>query len=345
MTALRKTTAIILAAICLLGVLSGCGASEAPQTVKTHTVVDVSGHSVEVPEKVDAYVSLWVGTVTVCMMLDEGEHMVGCSKTAASYPMFERAYSKAKELAYFTDDSVTTEGILETGASVVFYRGKDNADLAEELSKAGIAAIDVEFNTYDEMMTSVDIIADVLNTDYAREKSVAYKAYAKDAIERAQKTGNEAEEKASVIVIRDASDLKAYGVNRFAGKWATICGGDYALKDGDPDGYVNLTDEQLVEYDPDVIVFVIPGEAEKFTEDPKWSSLSAVKNGRVYENPSAIGTWSNHGAECVLQFGWATEKLYGYTDTDLVQEVRDFYKEFFGIEFTDTEIDAMINAG
>lgn len=342
----KKLISITLVLACLLGMLSGCTNTNTAETNKTRTVVDMSGHSVGVPETVNSYISLWVGSVTITLMLDHGEHMVGCSETAASYPMFDRACQNDKDITYFTNDAITLEGILETGAEVVFYRGKDNADLAEKLIKAGVAAIDVEFNTYDEMMDAIDIIADVMNTEYARETASKYRTYANEMIEKTQSVGNTIQDKKSIIVIRDTSNLRAYGINRFAGKWATLCGGDYALKEGDPNGYVNLTSEQLLEYDPDVIVFVIPGEAKKFVADPKWASLTAVKNGQVYENPSAIGTWSNHGSECVLQFGWAMDKLYpGLTVLDLVKEVQGFYKEFYEMDLTEAEITAVFNIG
>lgn len=346
MKSVKRWISFTLVLVCLVSILSGCTTANAPENNKTRTVVDMSGHSVEVPEKVNSYISLWVGSVTITLMLDHGENMVGCSETAASYPMFDRACKNTRDITYFTNDAITLEGILETGAEVVFYRGKDNADLAEKLIKAGVAAIDVEFNTYDEMMDAIDIMADVLNTNYARETASKYRTYANEMIEKAQTIGNTVQDKKSIIVIRDTSNLRAYGVNRFAGRWATLCGGDYALKEGDPNGYVNLTSEQLLEYDPEIIVFVIPGEAKKFIVDSKWSSLTAVKNGHVYENPSAIGTWSNHGSECVLQFGWAMEKLYPeQSDFDLVQEVKDFYNEFYAMNLTDSEIAAVINAG
>ena len=342
----KKWISMVLVAVCLAGILSSCTNANTPETRKTRTVVDMSGHSVEVPEKVDSYISLWVGSVTITMMFDHGTNMVGCSETAASYPMFDRACQNTKDITYFTNDAVTLEGILETGAEVVFYRGKDNADLAENLIKAGIAAVDVEFNTYDEMLDAIDIMADVFNTDHAREIASKYRTYANETIGKAQKIGDTVQDKKSVIVIRDTSNLRAYGVNRFAGRWATLCGGDYALKEGDPNGYVNLTSEQLMEYDPDFIIFVIPGEAKKFAEDPKWSSLTAVKDGHVYENPSVIGTWSNHGSECILQFGWAMDILYpGLTDLDIVKEAQYFYKEFYAMDLTEAEITALVNVG
>ena len=344
MKLLKKWISVIITIITLASITSGCTKSLPQEADNTRTIVDMAGHSVEVPEKIDSYVSLWVGSVTITLMLDQGVHMVGCSQTAASYPMFDRVCPN-NNITYFTNDEVTLEEILETGADVVFYRGKDNAELAEKLIKSGVAAIDVEYNDYEEMTTATEIMADVFNTDYARKKSSDYKIYASEMIEKAQKIGDEIENKKSIIVIRDTANLRAYGVNRFAGKWATLCGGDYALKEGDPNGYVNLTSEQLMEYDPEIIVFIIPGEAKKFISDPKWAALTAVKNAQVFENPSAIGTWSNHGTEFVLQFGWALKKLCpNYLDFDLTSEVKEFYKHFYEIELTDAEVISIIGS-
>lgn len=344
---MKKCVSFLLTVLCLLFVLAGC-AAQPTQSVASdtkRTVVDMSGRTVEVPEEVNSYIALWVGTVDIVLMMDRGEHMVGCSQTAASYSMFDQACHNDGTITYFSSDAVTVEEILETGAQVVFYRGADDADLADKLIDAGVAAIDVEFNTYDEMFKAIEIMADVFNTDFAHEITERYLSYAKETIENAQAIGESVQDRKTVLVIRDTSDLRAYGVNRFAGRWVNLCGGEYALKEGDPDGYVNLTGEQLMECDPEFIVFVIPGEAKKFREDPRWASLTAVQKGHVYENPSCIGTWSNHGVECVLQFQWAIEKLYPeLADFSISDEVRDFYATYYDLELTEEEVNGIINA-
>ena len=230
----------------------------------------------------------------------------------------------------------------------MFYRGADHEALAEQLKKAGIAAIDVEFNDYKEMQDAIILMAAVFNSDYAKRLADEYCEYADAAIQYADEIAGSipSDKKKTAIVIRDNSSLRAYGSQRFAGQWVTLCGGDYVLREGDPTGYVNLTKEQLLEYNPDYIFFIIPGEAEKFISDSWWSTMSAVQNNRVYENPYGLNTCSNHGTECVLQFGWAIEKLYPeYSEFDLQDVVKDFYINFYGMELTDEEIDLMINAG
>ena len=337
-----KTIIAILCLVALiLGAFSGCSknGSEKHSAEGTHSVIDMAGRSVEVPNKLSKYVVLWVGAVDFTIMFDHGENMVGCSDTAASYAYFKPACKNFDNLVLFNKNAITAEGVLATGADVVFYRGSDHAELAEKLSAAGIAAVDVEFNDYDELIKAVQIMADVFGTDYAKDQCSKYCSYVEKSIDEASQIAAKAVEKKSVLVIRDTSDLRAYGVNRFAGRWVTLCGGEYALTEGNPDGYVNLTKEQLLEYDPDILVFIIPGEAAKFMSDPQWSSLSAVRNNSVYENPSIIGTWSNHGAEFVLEFWWAAEIMYPeLVDFDICSIVKDFYHDYYDLDLSDEEI-------
>lgn len=342
---MKKTVAVILVVAMLLAAFSGCSINpkEDVNTAETHEVIDMAGRHVDIPNNVSRYVVLWVGAVDIAIMLDQGEHMVGCSDTAASYAYFKPTCKNYDNLVYFNKDAITVEGILDAKADVVFYRGADHAELAEQLTKAGIAAVDVEFNNYDDLFKATKIMADVFGTEYAQKQCSDYCNYAEESIATATKIGESVSEKKTILVIRDTSNLRAYGVNRFAGRWATLCGGDYSLKEGDPDGYVNLTKEQLLEYDPDIIVFVIPGEAEKFIQDPQWSALNAVRNNQVYENPSVIGTWSNHGTEFVLQFWWATGIMYpDLVNYDTSDTVKSFYHEFYGLELDNEEIARII---
>ena len=337
----KKYIAIICIITIAISVLSGCGnyGSKGQVADKTHSVVDMSGRTVEVPDSISRYVVLWVGAVDFAIMFDHGEHMVGCSDTAASYTYFETACKNYDNLILFNKNAITVEGVLQTEADVVFYRGSDHSELAEQLSAAGISAIDVEFNDYEELIAAMQIMADVFGTEYAANQCANYRKYVEESIAEASKIASSVSEKRSALGIRDTSDLRAYGANRFAGRWVTLCGGKYALNEGDPDGYVNLTKEQLLSYDPDVLVFIIPGEAAKFKNDPQWSSLSAVSNNCVYENPSIIGTWSNHGAEFVLQFWWAIDILYPeLVNYETCSIVKDFYRTFFDLTLDDKEI-------
>jgi iron complex transport system substrate-binding protein len=112
----------------------------------------------------------------------------------------------------------------------------------------------------------------------------------------------------------------------------------------DPYPNVILTSEQIIEYNPDYIFFVIPGESAKFCSDSAYRTLNAVANNHVYDDPCGLNSWSNAGTESILQFKWAISIFYpDLVDYDIIEETRDFYEQFYGYTPTEQEINDILN--
>ena len=61
-----------------------------------------------------------------------------------------------------------------------------------------------------------------------------------------------------MLNFRDAVDFTAYSKDRLVGSWAELCGITYALDTGNSTSNITLTQEQILEYDPDYIFFTSP---------------------------------------------------------------------------------------
>ena len=146
------------------------------------------------------------------------------------------------------------------------------------------------------------------------------------------------DDKPTIITIRDAETLKAYGPGRFSGSWVNYVGAKSCLEMDDPNGYVSLSDEQLMEYDPDYIVFALENQAVAFTSNSKYKELSSCKNGNVFNSPSVVNTWSNQGAESVLQLKWGLHYISNVQDLDMENTVKEFYLQFYEYELSGEEI-------
>jgi len=70
--------------------------------------------------------------------------------------------------------------------------------------------------------------------------------------------------------------------------------------------------EQLLEYDPDVIIISAREVADGFKEKPGWKTLRAVKNNRVYLVPDAPVSWIDRPVTVFQLMGawWLASKLY-----------------------------------
>ena len=105
---------------------------------------------------------------------------------------------------------------------------------------------------------------------------------------------------------------------------------------------VNL--ESIISWDPEVIIAwddVIRGGADELIRtDPKWSTVKAVKNGRVYTMPNAPFAWCDRppGVNRFLGIQWVANMLYPEAyDVDMVEEVKKFYSELYWVDITDEQ--------
>ena len=87
------------------------------------------------------------------------------------------------------------------------------------------------------------------------------------------------------------------------------------------------TMEQILKWNPDVIICGTEPNtenAQKIMTDPQWSGIKAVKDGKVYVNPTGVYLWDRHSGEGALQILWAAKLLYPdkFQDIDLRRRPR-----------------------
>lgn len=90
--------------------------------------------------------------------------------------------------------------------------------------------------------------------------------------------------------------------------------------------------EQLLLWDPDIMIFAPDTMYEKAKTDPQWQALDAIREGRSIEVPKAPYNWMGNPSSVhrYLSLLWLPAVLYPeYADYDLMQEVQTFYELFF----------------
>lgn len=343
---MKKYLSLALSIVMILSMIllaTSCNNNHvAENDTTTRTVVDMSGKEIEIPNTIDRYCVLYASAINVCAMLDENcAHMNGLVKgwmdwTYRIYPELE---NKAQ---IFDKNNVTAEEIIASGAQVVFWSNSAHESLIEPLANAGIACVYVPISDIESLKQVVTIVADVFGTDYAKNMANKYITACDEMISNVNSltTNIAVEEAQSVLVLRDSSSLTAYGKNHFEGFWATAAHMNYIAGTDDPDGKANLTLEQICEWDPDVIIFEIPADLEALQADPTWSSLSAFKNNKVYNNPSCMNSWAAAGVEYMLQYEWAITTFYPEfaTELNMEQDIIKFYNDFFGYNMNEQEV-------
>lgn len=110
-------------------------------------------------------------------------------------------------------------------------------------------------------------------------------------------------------------------------------------------GMEHISLEQVMLYDPDVILVQERLFFDKVFTDPAWKRIRAVRQGRVYLIPRTPFNWFDRPPSFmrILGLQWLMSRLYPKEyPVDMVKEARNFYRLFLGIEVSDREMRRII---
>jgi len=109
-------------------------------------------------------------------------------------------------------------------------------------------------------------------------------------------------------------------------------------------GLANVSVEQVLSWNPDVILTLDPNFQASVANDPQWAGIAAVKQGRVYRAPTLPFGWfdSPPGVNRLIGVSWLESVLYPQSQVDLRSEARGFYKLFYHVEVSDAQLDELL---
>jgi iron complex transport system substrate-binding protein len=106
--------------------------------------------------------------------------------------------------------------------------------------------------------------------------------------------------------------------------------------------------EQVLAWAPDVILTTDPNFYDLVWDHPAWSTLEAVKNGRVYLSPTLPFGWFDRppSANRLIGLRWLLAVLYpDRFDAALEDETRRFYRTFYHFEPTAAQMARILGPG
>src|SRR5262245_9940445 len=110
-------------------------------------------------------------------------------------------------------------------------------------------------------------------------------------------------------------------------------------------GVVTVSPEQVLAWDPEIIVAIDPAFAASVFADPTWKSVRAVREGRVYLVPQSPFPWMDFppSVNRLIGLKWLGRVLYpAHFPEDLRQETRAFYALFYHEAATEAQLDALL---
>ena len=182
------------------------------------------------------------------------------------------------------------------------------------------------------MKKSVSIMTEIIGGD-APKIAQKFNEYFDDNLKKALSKTDKiaASDRPKVLHIADGKNLfKVDGANTIIDERIRVAGGQNTVQKAG--NMLEINAEEIPNTDPDVIIVgrTTPDILKKMYENPIYAGTKAVKNKKVYVNPTGVFSRDRYGAEGALQILWAAKTLHPklFGDIDLRAEAKKFYKDF-----------------
>ena len=331
----------------------------------THTVTDTIGQEIELPNTIDRIVIISTMPLAsvFCMVEGSGEKLVGLtpeSKNAAMTSFLSRIAPEVADVSsdFASGDAVNVEEVATLEPDVVFYNTNNEGDCeaVKQLTELGIPCVGFstsidDCNTIETFNAWATLIGEVLQKQVRAQEIVQYGRDVEAMVSERVGTVPEEERKSALILANYTSSAIVAAGSTFGRFWLSAIGADnVALEIETAISPVSL--EQIYTWDPDVIFL---NSFSAFTADDilnstavegqDWSGLTAVQNGDVYKMPLGVYYWFPPCSDSPLALQWMAKTLYPelFEDLDMDAEIVSYYKNFYGIDLTQEDLDTLYN--
>ena len=341
-----KTITLILVILITLMTATGCDgvATDAVQDA-TYTFTDSAGRQVELPRNIERISPTGplaqVVLITLCP-----DKLAGLASGISDrqFNYVDKKYEDLPVFGNFYADTLNLESVIHAAPQVIIDIGEskpnNNDDLDGIQERTGIPTIFIQMELQ-SMANAYKTLGEVTGEAAQAQKLIDY----------ISKTLTETEEKIAAIPREDRVKVY-YGLDDGL---SVMVGGTVHTDVIDFAGGLNVAEieqtvrggssiismEQLMLWDPDVVLFVPGSIYETVGTLVEWSELNAIKTGRVYEIPEGPYNWMGRppSVNRILGVKWLSNLLYpDVFRYDMMAEAREFYKLFYHCDVTDGQL-------
>ena len=326
------------------------------ETAETREITDMAGRKVTVPaaENIESVFS--AGPVAAIFL-----YMVAPDKLLGwNYELNDVEKSiildKYQDLPNFgMGDAVNYEAVIAANPTIAINSGKINDAMVSECDALSeslgipVVAVDNELNNSAEAFRFMGELLGV--EDHAEELA----QYAEQVFTDINALSDIPEEKKVSVYFGNGEDSLETAPRgsqhaQILDAINAVNVADLELGDG---SRVQISAEQLLAWDPDVIV--VNGEpkadksgssaAEDILSNPDYASLKAVQDQKVYGTPNAPFSWVDRpaGPNRLIGMRWFSALIYPeYIKCDINEEIHKFFDLFYHVDLSDEQLENVL---
>lgn len=372
---MKKYLSILLAVLALTLSMVGCGNAAANQSQSssqpevevngTHTVVDHGGNTVEVPDKITRVVIDQIPILSTYMSYFQGSapNIVGyCGsfKDTITKTVLKDIAPELMQSAdtVYAQSDLNIEEVMKLNPDVIFYNA-NNASHAQILKSSGISCVgfatvggDTEADPLARYQQWLDLLEDVFGEDGKMDNfKNAGNAIIADVEKRIATVPEDKRPSAMILWKYSDGVPQVSGKGTFGTYWLKRLGVKDVVVD-EAKGFTQVNMEQVYRWDPDILFLDGPGLLSLKTSDvlnnkvsgTDFSTLTAVKNKRVYDTTLGMWNWFTPNPDAPLVYAWMAYNTYpeAFADYPLKETIKEYYQKWYGYTVTDKDMEEML---
>jgi len=316
----------------------------------TVTVTDMVGRAVTVPIDSNRIIATSPPMTTLVYMLAP-DKLIGLNY-AWTESELKYVPDKYKNLpivgGWFGRQDGNYEEILSSSPDIVIEGAMGDVDLAlvnERQEKFGVVPVVGVTDNSDvtKLAPSIIFMGKILGSEQRAEKLVQFLNSYLDKVQKVSDSIPDSQ-KRKVYYAEGPNGLQTDPSGSVHSQLIDIAGGknvaDLPVQDGV--GQIEVSMEQVINWNPEVIITTNEEFYKKVYSDSNWANIKAVKEKKVYLAPSSPFNWFDRppGANIIIGIPWTAKVIYPekYSDMDLKQITKDYYHDFYNIDLSDDDV-------
>jgi iron complex transport system substrate-binding protein len=349
----KKSKMIVLILVILVVAAVATHVFLTPSTVETKgskNVTDMIGRSLEIPASVNDVVATSPPMTTVLYMIAPDKLCgVNFQWNDAELKYIPSQYANLPVVGgwYGTQDG-SYEQFIASEPDIVIESIDEGGDgdkstVEERQQKFGtLPVVAVKDTTNVEKINeSITFMGEVVG---AQDKASQLNDFNSKNLNTVKDKASKISDKKTVYFASGSDGLQTFPSGSTHAQLIDIAGGDNVADQsdqGNTSSGIQVSIEQVIKWNPDVIITTEPDFYAKVYSDPNWAQISAVKNKEVYLSPQSPFKWFGRpvGANMIIGVPWTAKVIYPdqFKDLDMLSTTKEFYSNFYHYDLSDDQ--------
>lgn len=307
------------------------------------TITDMAGRSVIIADRVARVAT--IGPVPVLnsfvFALGEAKSLVNGLPPNLSGPRWRMQYLVDPDIARRPvlqggGGAPLVEGLVETKPDIVLTMDRQTVNL---VARAHTPAVFLAWRQPEDVKAVMRLLGQIYGK---AETAEAYCSYFDTTLGNISARLAQESQRPRVLYASLKSMTQPHLIAEW---WITQAGGRSVTGGERSTEALTFSREQLLAWDPEVMILSSAAEVAAVYADPRLSTVSAVRNRRVAAIPTGVHLWGNRTVEEPLTVLWAAQLIHPdlFKDWDIRDEVAAFYATFFKTPLTKPQVEEILS--